>query len=94
VISFRNLAIAMALGLIAVFAAPVAAWAATPGSACTLILSGENSEEEVPGTVSSNGKSCVPNEVFFGTLAALNVGVACGTHLELADIFISSDCPH
>jgi hypothetical protein len=65
---------------------------ATPGSACTLTLVGENSEEQIPGTVSADGKLCVPGRQFSGTLAAINVGVACGTKLSLAGLEIVCEC--
>jgi len=91
VISFKNLSIAAALGSLAVLAVQVML-AATPGSACRLTLIAENSEEEVPGTVSADGTKCVPNEPFTGELAAANVGVPCGGSITVSEFEIVSQC--
>jgi hypothetical protein len=91
-----KLAVAAAVGSAAFLAVPLAATpasAATPGSECTLrvLVSGTGSTT-IPGTVGSNGYTCVPNTPLTGVFAPLNVGVACGTGVNVALLTVVSEC--
>lgn len=100
-ISLRRFAIAVALVVTAFAAfavAPAPAFAATPGSACELIISVDSDDDaleiEAAGTVSANGALCVPNAPLRGALSVLNIGVPCGTEVHLAGSIVDSECPN
>jgi len=70
------------------------AFAATPGSYCTLEARGPLGVRIVdPGTVSPTGRSCAPtgDKLLFLPLGA---GVTCGTQISVAGFTVRARCPY
>lgn len=95
----RTFVAAVVLGAGMALTAPLAAspaFAATPGSPCTIRVTGAV-QLNVPGTVSASGDNCVPNTALSGVLQDLNAGVECG-YAGLGPlqpiIFIEVICPN
>jgi hypothetical protein len=91
----KTLLVAATLGgmatLVPIAAAP--AFAYTPGAPCRLEVSpGGFGHVDYPGTVGSDGNSCVPNAPFSGVLTPINAGLACGTTVSFSGIFVGAFC--
>jgi hypothetical protein len=69
-------------------------FAATPGSACSVTITGPLGLRVVePGIVSPNGSACAPvGERFFGL--PVGVGVSCGFQGRLLGVNVVSRCPN
>jgi len=69
-------------------------FAATPGSRCTVTVTGPLGLKVVePGVVSPNGSGCAPvGERFFGL--PIGVGVSCGFQGRLLGVNVKSVCPY
>lgn len=70
------------------------ALAATPGTYCMIFATLGVNSFNVPGEVTSNGKSCVPNPQVGGVLTSLNAGLPCTFDGWLGNWNIFVDCPN
>jgi hypothetical protein len=70
--------------------------AATPGSACTLVIdlddAGPLPPSGITGQVSSDGQRCVPTLPL--PIPGLEAGVGCGTAIRVGPALILSECPN